>query len=307
MPTLLTTGGTGLVLSRFLELYHEVYHITDINTDIDGMKEGVVYKKIDLLDKKEIKRIIQEVHPSYIIHAAAYTDVAGAEKQKGEGERSIAWQINVEGTKHILDAIKGTDIHFIFISTDFVFDGKNGPYEETTETATSAGLISWYGWTKREAEEMIRTSGIAYTIIRISYPYRKSFTGKMDFIQKMISMIEHNTLYPMFDDQQITPSYIDDTSRGLKLIIDKNLQGIYHIASPELTSPYKVACKVVEAYKTKHPECRVAVQRSSIHEYLKQDITRPRVPINGGLVSAKIEKEGLKLHSITEGINDILS
>src|SRR5258706_8157755 len=122
---ILGIGLTGLVGSRIVELLDNTYEFENLSTS----------SGIDITNKENITKAIISSDASIIFHAAAYTDVKGAEKEKELGEKSLAWQINVEGTRNIALACEKMRKKLIYISTDLVLGGDIVPDGGFTENA----------------------------------------------------------------------------------------------------------------------------------------------------------------------------
>src|SRR3989344_4929151 len=133
MKKILVTGASGLVGSRFIELFKGRYDFVTPE-----------YHQFDLTNKEGVLKIVRSVNPDVVVNFAAYTNVSEAENQKGD-ESSPCWKINVEGVKNILDALP-QKTHFIQISTDNVFPGSEkdpGPYGENHPIEYGAEELCW--------------------------------------------------------------------------------------------------------------------------------------------------------------------
>lgn len=252
--TILMTGASGLVGSRFVEMFPE-YEIANMD-----LTTGV-----DITDKATIAKFVREHPSSVMIHLAAFTNTNEAFKQAGD-TAGMCYKVNVEGTRNIADVCKENDIFLIHISTDFVFDGtKETPYSEDD----ARHPIEWYGETKAIAEEVVEKSGAAYAIARLAYPYRAVYGLKPDIVAKIRSGLEAGTLYPQFSDTVITPTFIDDIARGFAALAEEKKQGIFHLTGATALSPYELARRVAAAYGYDP----AVVKEGSLTEYLK---TNPR-------------------------------
>ena len=278
-----------MVGSRFCELYGD--HL--IKADL----RGKIY--IDITSSKQVGDFFKRHTFEWLILFSAYTDVDAAEKQRGN-KKDLCWQINVDGVKNIVKACKKYLRKLILISTDFVFDGTHGPYSENETTGPDLNKVSWYGITKIKAEKIIKNSLKDFIILRISYPYRAKFLEKDDIAKRILRLYKTGQLYPMFYDQKITPTFIDDIPKAIKLLMAKNQIGIFHLASPEVTSQYEFARKIILVFDGNSPE----ISKSSVKEFFKKEGSTPR-PINGGLKVQKISNLGFRPTSWQEGINKI--
>lgn len=290
-PTIAVVGSQSMVGSRFCETAKEKYQL--IQADLNGNIP------VDLTKPDTIEALFKNHDFSYIILFSAFTDVDAAESQKGD-KNGICWKINVDGVRDVVENCKKFNRHLIFVSTDFVFDGKNGPYAEDEASAQDEKEVSWYGLTKIEGEKIIRDNLENYLILRIAYPYRAYFEAKDDFFRKILKSYKDGKLYPMFSDQKLTPTFIDDIFPAIDVLIENKLRGIFHVASPTVTSPYEIAKKLIATFGGDSE----AVKPGSIIDFLSDGQKTPR-PINGGLRVDKIIKLGFNPTSWDKGIEKV--
>lgn len=221
---ILVTGASGLVGSRFVELYPNPGDLLTPGLD-----------EFDLLHPDEY---LAKNTPDVIVNFAAYTNVSEAEKQRDD-KNGPCWQINVEGTRNLVSVLPLTT-RLIHISTDMVFSGSPadpGPYSANHELPTNDHELTWYGFTKAEAERVIGNKG---TIVRIICPVRAKFLPKLDFLRKPLNLYNQGKLYPLFIDQQTSMTFIDEACLALQKIIDQNLSGVFHMSCPDTTTPYEI-------------------------------------------------------------------
>ncbi len=252
------TGSHGLIGSRFTDLVKDKYQIFHVN-----LSSG-----IDITDKKALWEELSRENPSLILHFAAKTHVDGCEEDKNSdagdlknqgvyvnGEidlenlkvenwknKSSAFAVNVVGTKNLADFAKENNIKIIYVSTDFVFDGKkNDPYNETDEP----NAINWYGQTKLWGE---RSVGDFSLITRLAYPFGYKSSIKKDFIWTMIELLESRDSIKLISDQIITPTFIEDVARGLDFLIEKGQEGIINLVGNDFLSPYQIGLMVATEF-----------------------------------------------------------
>lgn len=280
---ILATGSSGLVGSRFFETYKNKYEIVPAS-----------FPEFDMTDLSQVAKILDETKPDFIVNFAAFTDVSLAEDQRNNKEGDC-WKINVEGTRNIVKALpNGTKL--IHISTDMVFPGSKefpGPYSEDQIPEKDPDKVTWYGFTKGEAERVVQSSlGNEATILRLIYPFSAYFDKKLDYVRKPLSLFDQGKLYPMFTDQQVSVVYVDDVARVLEKIIEKDAKGVFHASSEDTTSPYELTSYVIEKVRG----VKNAVKPSSLDDFLKNVGNPVRYPKYGGLKVEKTEKElGIKL------------
>ena len=283
---LLMTGATGLVGSRFVEMFADKYQVANID-----LASG-----IDITNRDHVAKFIAGYQTDVLIHLAAFTNTAEAFKQAGD-KNGICYKVNVEGTRNIAEACQTHHIHLVHVSTDFVFDGqKETPYTEGDPRTP----IEWYGETKAIAEEVVEKSGASYTIVRFSYPYRAKFELKPDIVTKIRSALGSNTLHPQFSDTTITPTFIDDIARGFDVLAEKKVPGIFHLTGSTSLSPYELAKKVAVAYGF-DPS---VVKEGSLTEYLKSN-PRPFARFAAMSNTKAVKDLGLTFLDIDQGLSEI--
>lgn len=275
---ILVTGGTGLVGSRFVELHSNPDEILSPS-----------HEELDITQPRALKDYIATNQPDVVINFSAFTDVTAAENQRGQQEGDC-WRVNVDGVKNLLSAIDPLKTHFIQISTDLVFPGSNerpGPYAEDDKPEANQSKLSWYGYSKSMAEQFITTNLAGQvTILRLIYPVRAKFSPKLDYLRKPLKLFDEGKLYPLFSDQQVSISFIDETCALLEQIILNKSYGSYHSSSRDTSSPLELVTYLLQ--KTRDLDKELA--SSSIMEFLKTAANPTRYPIYGGLSVDKTQK-----------------
>lgn len=270
------TGADGLVGSHFVDHSKEFEFLTPSLSEFN------------LVEPKTIQNYLTKHKPDWIVNFAAYTDVSQAELQKGD-KNGDAWRINVEGVKNILKYFASKNI--VQISTDMVFPGNEafpGPYKETDTPPESEENLTWYGWTKNRGEKLVRERG--GTILRIIYPISFEFDKRPDYIRGPVKRFAQGKMYPMFNDQQVSITYIKEITEVLNKIIKGSLRGVFHVSS-DTTTPYELIKMTLENLG----EDTSSLQSSSVTEFLKTQKNPARYPVFGGLdAKATMEKLGVK-------------
>lgn len=244
------SGSNGLLGSRIVELLtHKHSFIPLQHTDVD------------ITNKNNVNTFLQKnKNFDIFLHCAAYTQV-----DKAEQEPNSAYQINVDGTKNLFTSTTELGKKFILISTDFVFDGNNPPYNENSQT----NAISIYGKTKLQAEEIVKGHGM---IARTSYPFRKEFDKKNDFVRSILSILQQNKQLNMITDSLITPTFIDDIAYGLDYLLEHYSSEIFHLTGSSSLSPYE-AGKIIAHTFHMNPDL---IQPTTYTEFFKGKAQRPQ-------------------------------
>lgn len=277
------TGLSGLVGSRIKELLADRYEFIDFS-----LKNGV-----DITDRVLLEKSFGENKEAQVVlHLAAFTDVNQAWEERGD-KNGLCYRVNVIGTKNIAHLCTQYNKYLIHISTDFVFDGqKRTPYTEEDAPCP----IEWYGETKYLAEKEVEKLAVKHCIARIAFPFRAHFPPKLDLVRKIIQGLKDGSLPPMFTDQVITPTFIDDVADALDCLINQRVQGIYHVVGLSFVSPFKLTVQIAKVFCLN----KKTIKKSSLEEYLKKD-GRPRQKYLA-LSNKKLLKLGVKMKTIDEAL-----
>ncbi|KKT37357.1 MAG: DTDP-4-dehydrorhamnose reductase [Candidatus Collierbacteria bacterium GW2011_GWF2_44_15] len=272
MEKILVTGANGLVGSRFIELSKNKYKF--LTPDLPDF---------DITDVDSVYKTLLDFSPDWVINFAAFTDVNAAESQPHD-ESSLAWKVNVNGVENLVNAFLSDKI--IHISTDMVFSGdlsQPGPFDEYDKTQEDPLKLTWYGYTKNQAEKVILKHG--GSILRIIYPVRAHFPQKLDYIRAALARYKEGKMYPLFYDQQIGIAFIDEISETLNQIVEQDARGIFH-ASSDTTNPLDLITYTLEQLG-EEPK----LEKASIVEFLKTQPNPYRYPQFGGLRVVSTESE----------------
>jgi len=268
---ILITGSTGLIGTRITEL------LSDKHTFIP-----LLQSEIDIMDKSSVQRRLTAVDFDLLLHLAAYTNVDGAENDK-----DLCRKINVDGTRNLFETCQEKKARMIHISTDFVFDGIAPPYSE----ASIPNPISHYGLTKYEAEQVVKDNAM---IVRLSYPYRKEFVDKRDFVRTVKFLLEQGKTLQMVTDSLITPTFIDDIVQGLDYLFTHYSPEVFHLVGADSMSPFEAGKMIAKAFGLNEG----LIHPTTYAEYFKGKALRPQwariVNTNQKIVMSSFF-EGLKL------------
>ncbi|WDF68076.1 SDR family oxidoreductase [Sphingobacterium oryzagri] len=179
--------------------------------------------------------------PTHIIHTAALTSVEVCEK-----DPAACQQINVETVGKLAAYCKQHNIHLTFLSTDFVFDGADGPYDEQAKP----NPCNAYGLSKWQAEQLIQQSGCQAAILRTILVYGCiADPNRSNFVLWVKNKLTANEPINVVKDQWRTPTWVDDLADACIIASKKNANGIFHISGETLHSIYEIAVKVAEHWQ----------------------------------------------------------
>ena len=273
--TVLITGSNGLLGQKLACDFHPHYKVIacDLSPESYLSFPNFSYESLDITNRRQLGFQITFYHPEVIINAAAYTDVDGCEIH-----RDKAWATNVGGVKNLVNFCMKQKIKLIHLSTDYIFNGKNGPYSEDDPPDP----VNFYGETKLQSEKMIKESEIDFLIIRTNVLYGFGKNVKSNFLLWLLDKLSQNEKIKIVTDQFNNPTLADNLSSCILEMVKKNISGIYHIAGSEYLSRYDFATKVADKFN--FDKNNILPTKT---ELLQQEAKRPH---KGGLRIDKVQK-----------------
>ncbi len=197
-------------------------------------QEGFSYTAMDFTDPEQVEQVTSSFNPGWLVHAGAVS-----KPDDCANDKPGAWDTNVQGTINLLGAAAACRSFFLFMSTDFVFDGERGMYSEEDAMAP----VNYYGETKAAAEAYVKQYPHAWAIARTVLVYGKPLTGRGNLLSVVKEKLEKGEPYSVFEDQVRTPTYIGDLVDGLMAIIAKKATGVWHLSGTDVLTPYEMACR----------------------------------------------------------------
>jgi len=269
---LLIIGSNGKLGSALARHYsrNSDYEILCSGNEELSLVENVDYIAADITKRNSVKNIFHKFFPDYVINAAGFTNVDACESNK-----ELSWNVNVKGTESIAMSSWAIDSHLVYISSDYVFDGKEGPYTEEDIPHP----ISYYGRTKLAAENAVRTSGTKYTIIRTNVLYGSNENSHPDFASWVINSLKQGKEIRIVTDQYNNPAFVDDLVDGINKTLERGAQGIYNLAGEEVISRYEFTLRLARYF---------CLDESLIKPIATVDLKQPAPrPLRSGLVITK--------------------
>lgn len=239
---------------------------------VNKRKQDAVYT-FDIREKKTLDFILSEEKPDVVINATAMTDVDACEDNK-----KLAMELNAILPESLAIFANKYKYHLITFSTDYIFDGKRGPYTEEV----LPNPINYYGKSKLAGENAVRIEAEKRsTIIRTNVVYSNSSYNKTDFIHWVINALKEEKRLNIIDGQWCNPTLADDIAKGIYKIIGKNSTGIFNFAGRTYYNRYQIAMLIAEIFKFD----KSLITKIPAKE-LKQKAIRPD---KGGLINLKAE------------------
>src|SRR5674476_165612 len=220
-----------------------------------------------------VQEIFKKIKPDIVVHAATLTDV-----DKCELNKELAWKVNVEGTRNIVEAAKNAGSFLVYISTDYVFSGDKGNYKETDKP----GPINYYGLTKLKAEEIVQTQK-EYFIGRPSVIYGSTpAAGKVNFALWLIETLRKGERVKIVTDQWNTPTLNTNLAEMTLEVVERKLTGIYHLCGATRISRFEFAEQIADVF---------SLDKSLIDKVPSSQFTWPaKRPMDSSLDTSKAQQ-----------------
>jgi len=289
---ILITGSNGLLGQKIVRQLSNNsklnYLATSQGQNRNSACPSTNYSSLDITNAVEVSNTISKYSPDYIIHTAAITNVDYCELNTSECEK-----VNVTGTKNLFDAAKKNGTHFLFLSTDFVFDGKKGNYKETDKP----NPLSVYAKSKLDGELILMNSNysnwsIARTIIVFGEGDNLSRSNIVLWAKEALST---GKALNIIDDQFRAPTWADDLAWGCIQICVQKRKGIYHLSGPESMSIFDLVMRIGSFFK---------LDTSSVNRTDSSSLNQPakRPPITGFDLSKSKKDLGYEPKTLEESL-----
>jgi dTDP-4-dehydrorhamnose reductase len=291
MKKILVTGSNGLLGQKITERILQTRQFDLIATSKGAnrfpVQEGYAYAEMDILDPLNVRNVIHHYQPDAIIHTAAMTNVDTCEAQQ-----DLANRLNVGAVKTLISVCEKSRIQLVHLSTDFIFDGASGPYDEAAEPSP----LSYYGLTKVEAEEAIRASSCDWVIIRTILVYGiVSDMSRSNIVLWARNALEKGEPINVVNDQWRMPTLAEDLADACLLAVKKGAGGIYHISGKDMMSIAELVGRVADYWQ---------LDRSLIKEISSKSLNqKAKRPVKTGFILNKAMRDlGYAPHSFEEGL-----
>ena len=262
---------------NFISIGTDIY----LETNLINKANWDKYIQLDITDDIVVNRFVNDLKPDAIIHCAAWTNVDGAED---ENNKPLVKKINVDGTENLVKAAKQVNAKFLYISTDYVFDGQG--QKPWLPDDNNYSPQNYYGETKLQGELKVSSELEKFFIVRIAWVFGKN--GK-NFIKTMLSLADKGYKeLRVVDDQIGTPTYTFDLSRLLVDIIQTDKYGYYHATNEGGYISWADFSE--EIFRQANRD--VKINRVTTKEY---GVSIAKRPFNSRLDKSKLSKNGFEL------------
>jgi dTDP-4-dehydrorhamnose reductase len=281
---LFVTGASGLLGNKIVELTKNDYTVIPLHNTKPLHSNSL---KLDITDSSRVLNLFHTLKPDVVIHTASETNVDTCETEKVH-----AWKTNVEGTRNTALACSNVGAKLVYISTDYVFDGEKGNYNEQDKP----NPINYYGVTKLEGENQVVEHCQKYVILRASVLYGWH-PWKQNFVTRTINMLKLNREITVVEDHYNTPTLADNLAEITIEAIERKLQGLYHASGSERISRYKFARQTAKTFNLDQNLIK-SIKMSQLTAWIAK---RPK---DSSLNTDKIRKKlKTKPLNVTDGLN----
>ena len=286
---ILITGSNGLLGQKLLHKLRQDSLVelfaTSKGENRVSEQNGYTYSELDITDQKQVAEIIANKKPDVVINTAAMTNV-----DLCEDEKEACDALNVEAVMYLADACAKIDAHLIQISTDFIFDGENGPYKEEDKP----NPLSYYGLSKLKSEQLLQAHTVRWTVLRTIIVFgvgEKLSKGNIVLWAK--GALEKGDPLNIIDDQFRAPTLAEDLADICILAAKKKAFGIFNASGKDIMSIYEIVERIAKHYGNSTEN----LNKIST-ETLKQKAGRP--PKTGFILDKSRKELGYNPHSFEE-------
>lgn len=275
---ILVTGSNGLLGQKITDLARIDPRIELIATSKGpdrhpGQGKGYIYRELDLLEKGLLRKTLHALRPDCIIHTAAMTNVDACEENP-----ALCQKINVEVVASLSSLCQELNIHLIHLSTDFIFDGLNGPYREEDKPHP----LSYYGKSKLESEKIVQQVSTPWTIIRTILVYGVlTDRSRSNIVLWAKSALEKNEPIRVVDDQWRMPTLAEDLASACLEAALHEHAGIFHISGADYFSIIDLVREIADFWD---------LDQALIHPVSSETLSQkaPRPPKTGFILDRAI-------------------
>lgn len=287
---ILVTGSNGLLgqkLTNRLQQDNDVFLIATARGRSAVKIARGEYHSLDISNRDDVESLLRFTKPDVIINTAAMTQVDDCETQ-----RDACWKANVTAVEYLARCCQALHIHLIHLSTDFIFDGSQGPLDENAEP----NPVNFYGESKLASEKIVCEAPITWSILRTVLVYGiTEDMSRSNIVLWVKNSLEEGKPIQVVNDQWRTPTLAEDLAEGCYLAAKKRGRGIYNISGKDFLTPYDIAVRTAEFF---------GLDKSLITPTDSSQFVQPaRRPLRTGFNIDKARKDlGYEPHSFHEGL-----
>ncbi|WP_422355694.1 SDR family oxidoreductase [Roseivirga pacifica] len=289
---ILITGSNGLLGQKLVQLIlakgeDELIATARGANRLPIPEEKYTYQSLDITNRADVLATIERFKPDAVVHTAAMTNV-----DQCETEQEACWKLNVDAVEYLIEACENTGAYLLHLSTDFIFDGEDGPYDEEGKP----NPISYYGESKLAAEELLFKSSISYGVARTVLVYGIAHDmSRNNIILWVKKSLEDKKDIKVVDDQLRSPTLAEDLAMGCYLMAKQKAEGVFNISGKDVLTPYQMAIKTADFFNLD-----ISTMTKADASTFTQTAKRP--PRTGLIIEKARTQLGYEPRSFEEGI-----
>ena len=284
MDTLLVVGGSGLLGGKVCAAARETYHVVGTHRGTPPTIERVRFVELHKERVDEGMALVRKLKPAAVVDTAAMHNV-----DRCEEERDLAWQVNAGSTGALARVAQDIGARYVFVSTDFVFDGTKGPYREEDV----ARPVNYYGETKLAGEHAVLAASGDHLVVRPSVVFGWDDT-RLNFATWILTSVKDGKDVNVATDWIGSPTFADSLAAAILKLLAVPDGGVYHIAGVDALSRYDFAVRLAKAF---------ALDVGLVRPVRSADLKlKARRPADSSLSSAKAKRHRVAIGSADEGI-----
>lgn len=291
---LLITGGNGLLGTKLIALCLRSGAAEPVSVSRQPCANAYLgrftFHQLDITDPAATRALLEQVRPRWVIHTAAMTDVDGCERQP-----EAAWRANLEGARSVAAACRAVEAHLVHLSTEYVFDGRDGPYDEEAPV----NPLSVYGRTKLASELAVRELCPWAAIARTTVLYGYAPNTRPNFVTWLLARLRRGEPVRVVDDQVGSPTLADNLAEMCLALALARARGIYHTVGADRLDRYRFARLAAEVF---------ALDPALIQPISTAELRQPAPrPLRAGLLVDKFRREfpGVRVLGAREGLETL--
>ena len=237
--TLLIVGASGFLGRALCDATDTGWHRAPASRSGDG------HVRLDLTQPDAVEAVVMDIRPRWVINAAAMTSVDGCELHPEE-----AHAVHVDGTRHLVRACEKAGCGLVFLSTNYVFDGQDGPYGESDVTRP----LNVYGQSKLEGEALVLGAACPGIVVRTAVLYGYRPGCRVNFVTWAMGALARGESIRVVTDEWANPTYVDDLSAFLIAVCRTDFQGVVHFAGRDFLTRFEMVerlCAIFD-FDTRH-------------------------------------------------------
>lgn len=284
----LITGANGLLGQALVQTFLPDYEVLalDLGTSSKLPFDGFLFKGGDINDRDGLRDLVKDFVPNFIINAAAYTNVDASET-----EREVCWRANVTGVENLAYAAQKVGARLLHVSTDYVFDGKSGPYKEDD----TPNPLGFYARSKLASENVLIASKVNFVIARTMVLYGTGYDIRPNFVIWVIQQLREGKPIQVVDDQWGNPTLASELAAAMRVLVESGRTGIYHLSGSEIIDRFSFAQHIAEIF---------GLDKKLITPVKTADFKQPAPrPLKSGFIIDKAKKElGIRMSDVRGGL-----